>query len=231
QGCGIPASFREYTAALDPDGVYSWFLSLDRPRVEAPPDALVDQTEISLLATITDDDAVTIEWTQLDGPPATLSNADTDTLDVADLMPSEQYTFQVYVLDADNQWDLDEVVITTDEMLSSGSSSGGASSSTGAADSTGGGSGSADATGSTTGAGGESPDDTAGPPAEGSAGQATNAGEDAGQDTGTDDGAPAGDDGSSGCGCRSDEPTGPGGWAAWAGVLLAVRRPRARGPG
>lgn len=123
QGCGIPATFRQYEAALDPDGLYSWFLSLDRPQVVAPDDVLVDLPETSLSATITDDDPVTIAWTQLDGPAATLSSADTDTLDIGELLPDEQYTFEVYVLDADNQWDRDQVVVTTAKAFDEGGSS------------------------------------------------------------------------------------------------------------
>jgi MYXO-CTERM domain-containing protein len=130
QGCGIPATFRQYSAALDSDGVYSWFLSLDRPRVVAPDDVLVDVPEVSLPATITDDDAVTITWTQTGGPPATLAGTDTDTLEVTGLQPLQEYTFEIYVLDADDQWDLDEVVVTTDVLAPAGSSSGDASTST-----------------------------------------------------------------------------------------------------
>jgi hypothetical protein len=123
QGCGIPATFRQYDPALDADGVYSWFLSLDRPRVLAPADVLVDVPDVSLPAVITDDDAVTISWTQTGGPPATLGGADTDTLEVTGMQESQQYTFQVYVLDADEQWDLDEVVVTTDVFAVAGTGS------------------------------------------------------------------------------------------------------------
>ncbi len=139
QGCGVPATFRQYEAALDPDGLYSWFLSLDRPRVVAPDDVLVDLPQTSLSATITDDDPVTIAWAQLDGPAATLSDTDTDTLGVSDLLPDEQYTFEVYVLDADNQWDRDQVEVTTAKSLGEGGSSssdGGSTGDTGGASST-----------------------------------------------------------------------------------------------
>lgn len=133
QGCNIPATYRQYSAALDPDGVYSWFLSLDRPRVVAPDDLVVDEPMVSLPATITDDDPVTITWTQTGGPPATLADADTDTLEVTGLLPLEQYTFEVYVVDADEQWDLDEVIVTTDVLgpMGGSSSSGGGEASTG----------------------------------------------------------------------------------------------------
>ena len=155
QGCGIPATFRQYSAALDSDGVYSWFLSLDRPRVVAPDDLLVDVPEVSLPATITDDDAVTITWTQTSGPAATLASADTDTLEVTGLQPLEEYVFEVYVLDADDQWDRDEVIVTTGVFVPVGgsSSSGDASSgSSGDATTTSGGSGST-GTGTGTGSG------------------------------------------------------------------------------
>jgi len=125
QGCGIPATFRQYSAALDPDGVYSWFLSLDRPRVVAPDDLLVDEPEVSLPATITDDDPVTITWTQTGGPAVTLAADDTATLEVSGMVPLQEYTFEVYVLDADEQWDLDEVVVSTDVLFPGGSSSSG----------------------------------------------------------------------------------------------------------
>lgn len=248
QGCGIPATFREYSAALDSDGVYSWFLSLDRPRVEAPADMLVDQPEISLTATITDDDPVTIAWTQTGGPPVMLADADTDTLDVAGLAPSEQYTFQIYVVDADQQWDLDEVIVTTDSVLGGG----GSSSSGGGAESTDGGEGSSSSGpgpggttdgGATTSAGdgtasedgppsdttvaggttGDGPGDT-GPSAEGTTGGASGVGSEGGSE-GSGPGAADGGD-SSGCGCRSDSRSG-GSWA-WALVLLAARRRRSR---
>ena len=38
QGCGIAADCREYSAANDADGIYSWFLAIDRPEVVAPDD-------------------------------------------------------------------------------------------------------------------------------------------------------------------------------------------------
>lgn len=229
QGCGLAAPFREYSAALDSDGVYSWFLSLDRPGVVAPADLTIAAPEVSLAATITDDDVVTIEWTQTAGPPATLSNTTTDTLEVTDLAPSEVYVFEVYVLDADEQWNLDEVVVTTDVFPSGSSSSGGESSSSGdAAESTGGASGSTglDDAGTpgtgTTAAGG----DTTGTPGGSSEGAATSAG------SGTDDAtsSPGSDDGGgSGCACRAGRgPSGP--WWLGAVVLLAARRRRERAP-
>lgn len=248
QGCGIPATFREYEAALDPDGVYSWFLSLDRPGVTAPDDFMVDTFDTSLTATIIDDDPVTIEWTQTAGPAATLSNVDTDTLDVADLLPSEQYTFQIYVVDADNQWNLDEVTVSTAKMLGGGGSSssggGGGSSSSGGGAETEGVLTTSDGEGTTVGGGegttvggsdptvaddtldpgGEGPDDTQGPGpgGEGSGGSATSAG--AGTAMTDDSGGTAGaDDDGSGCSCTTTRPR-SGGWWAWALVLLAIRR-------
>ncbi|MEX1365593.1 MAG: hypothetical protein AB1Z98_20870 [Nannocystaceae bacterium] len=255
QGCGIPATFREYEAALDPDGVYSWFLSLDRPRVVAPDDLLVADPETSLTAVVTDDDAFTIEWTQTAGPAAVLGNADTETLDVSALLPGEQYTFQVYVLDADDQWDLDEVVVTTEAFGGGGSSSGGSSSSGGGSSGdTGSSSGrhgdSSDGGGATDGGGetrGEVGDTTDGgaPTGTSAAGSSTGDGppgptsgspEDgtgggatgAGSATEATDGRaddPAVDDGGGGCGCRTEAPPAAA-WWAWAPLLLGLRRRR-----
>jgi len=248
EGCAIPATFRAYEAALDPDGVYSWFLSLDRPMVVAPDDFVHDQLDASLTAVVTDDDAVTYAWTQTAGPAAILSNIDTDTLDVSDLLPSEQYTFQVYVVDDDGQWDVDEVIVSTAEMLGGGeeSSSGGeGSSSSGGGEATTG----SDATEGLTTGGGEGPgseggsltstsagggdstgaeggplDDTGGPGGEGSGGLATSAAPGGSSDE-TGGGPPGVDDGGAGCGCTTDRPV-PGGWWAWAVVVAAIRRRR-----
>jgi hypothetical protein len=127
QGCNIPATFRQYSAALDSDGVYSWFLSLDRPGVVAPDDVTIDVPMVSLPATITDDDAVTITWTQTAGPAAVLAAADTATLEVSGLDPMTEYAFEIYVVDSDGQWNLDDVIVTTEmfEPVGGSSSSGG----------------------------------------------------------------------------------------------------------
>ncbi len=102
--------------------------------VEAPADSMIDQPQTSLTAVVTDDDPIaTYEWTQTGGPPVTLNNADTDTLDVSDMATDESYTFQIFVVDADGQWDIDDVTVTTDPMFGGGESSdgGGESTSTG----------------------------------------------------------------------------------------------------
>jgi len=114
QGCGLDVNYREYSAALDADGVYTWFLGLDRPDVTAPDDVVLpgDQTATSLLATVVDDDAVTFEWTQTAGPPATLVVADQAQLELDDLAPLTDYEFEVYALDADGQWDRDTVAVS-----------------------------------------------------------------------------------------------------------------------
>ncbi len=126
QGCGIDIEFREYSAANDSDGVYSWFLSLDRPDVTAPDDLEVpgDGAEVDLTATIVDDDAVAFTWTQTDGDAVTLTNADGATVTLSGLQPESVYTFEVFALDADNQWDRDEVVVTVGEAPPPGTSSG-----------------------------------------------------------------------------------------------------------
>jgi len=123
QGCGITTDFRAYEAALDPDGVYSWFLSLDRPIVVAPDDVVLpgDTMATSLLATAIDDDAIDWTWTQVSGPAATLVVADQATLELDDLLPEQQYTFEVLGVDADGQWDRDEVTVTLLEAPIGGS--------------------------------------------------------------------------------------------------------------
>jgi hypothetical protein len=123
QGCGLDVNYHEYSAANDPDGVYSWFLGLDRPDVTAPEDVVLpgEQTSTSLLATVVDDDAITFEWTQTAGPPATLVVADQAQLELDDLEPLGAYTFEVYALDADGQWDRDTVDVTLLEAPVGGS--------------------------------------------------------------------------------------------------------------
>lgn len=253
QGCGIPATFRQYSAALDPDGVYSWFLSLDRPRAEAPEDLTIDAPEVSLTATITDLDAYTVEWSQLGGPPATLNGVNNETLDVSDLLEGEQYTFQVYVLDADDQWDYDEVIVTVDPFAGGGSSGSGSSGGGTTGDGGTTGVGSTGGKGDTTGFGGDDftgdgtgqptsggtsvgttttategdPDATAGPTtAGGSGGMATSAGPGTGDSGGETDDPGAGTD-DPGCSCRADGSS-PAGWSAWALLVLTLRRRRER---
>ncbi|MBC8070182.1 MAG: hypothetical protein IAG13_17745, partial [Deltaproteobacteria bacterium] len=125
QGCGIAADFRDYSAASDPDGIYSWFASLDRPDVAAPDDFEVsgDDGSTTITATVTDDDTITWTWTQTAGPAATLVDADTETLQVDDLAPLTQYTFEVLALDADGQWDRDEITIDVSAATVGGGSS------------------------------------------------------------------------------------------------------------
>ncbi|MBC8070904.1 MAG: hypothetical protein IAG13_21430, partial [Deltaproteobacteria bacterium] len=125
QGCGIAADFRDYSAASDPDGIYSWFASLDRPDVAVPDDFEVsgDDGSTTITATITDDDTITWTWTQTAGPAATLVDADTETLQVDDLAPMTQYTFEVLALDADGQWDRDEITVDVSAATVGGSSS------------------------------------------------------------------------------------------------------------
>ncbi len=116
QGCGFPAvNYYEYSAANDPDGIYSWFLTLDRPDVAAPDDFDVpgDDDATSITATLTDDDTVTWTWTQLSGPAVTLDDTDQPTVQISGLVELTQYEFEVVVLDADGQWDRDQITINT----------------------------------------------------------------------------------------------------------------------
>ncbi len=125
QGCGFDnLAFRDYSAASDPDGLYSWFLALDRPDVTASADVEVpgDGSEVEVFATTIDDDAITYTWTQIAGPAATLDGADGATVTVSDLMPLTAYTFEVLAVDADDQWDRDQVIVTVLEAPAGGSS-------------------------------------------------------------------------------------------------------------
>ena len=126
EGCGIPATFREYEAALDSDGVYSWFLSLDRPAATTPADYEVDTPDTSLTVYVADDDPIaTYEWTQVSGPAVTLMNTDQETLLVSDMAEETQYEFEVRVIDSDGQWDVDSTIVTTVEFGGVASSSDG----------------------------------------------------------------------------------------------------------
>ncbi len=94
-------------------GLYTWLQQYDLPEVSAGPDFSVtaDEGSFDIAAFITDDDAVTFEWTQTDGDPLTLSGEDTQTLTVSALVEGS-YDFRVFALDADDQYDEDTVTIT-----------------------------------------------------------------------------------------------------------------------
>ncbi len=122
------------TIPYEPD-IYTWLLQYDLPEVSAGPDFEVttDDDSFEILAFITDDDPVEFTWTQTAGDPLTLTDADTQTLTVSDLVEGE-YTFNVFALDADDQYDSDEVTITIVPGMGGGSESeseGSSSSSTG----------------------------------------------------------------------------------------------------
>lgn len=122
--------------ALDPYDIdlYTWLLAHDKPVVDAGPDveATTDDTLVQLQATTIDDDPVTYTWTQTSGPAVTLANANTDTLDVSGFDVG-QYTFEVLVVDADDQHDVDEVVLTVVDVPigTTGTTGGDASTSSG----------------------------------------------------------------------------------------------------
>lgn len=217
QACGsADVEFREYSAALDADGVYSWFLDLDRPVVVAPDDlgVLDDVGTLPLTAVVTDDDTVTFEWTQVSGPAATLADADQPTVQVSDLVADASYTFQVFVVDADQQWDLDEVTVdvtaapepgTTGTGGSTGSGSGGASSSDGGA---------SDSGTAAPGSSGSPPGETTGEVSGGSGSTGTGAGTTGADDTAGTDAGPGGgaasNSGGPGGGPGSGGPSGSG---------------------
>jgi MYXO-CTERM domain-containing protein len=259
EGCGYAVDYREYEAALDPDGVYSWFSSLDRPVVEAPADldVLDDVGTVALTAQVTDDDPVMWQWTQIAGPAATLGDEDSDTLQVSGLVADATYTFEVLAVDADQQWDVDDVTVsvTAAPEPETSSSSGGSSSDDAGLSSTTDGSSTTDpavpSTSDTTAAAGDSGDlpgdsdatsasndATTGMPA--TDGGAT-AGPGPGSDPGTtvsgsatdatDDGSTsdaADSDASGGCGCRTGTNGTPLPHAALLGLLVARLRRRRR---
>jgi|GEM_PF-1289841 len=111
------------TVAYDPD-LYTWLLQHDLPEVSAGPDltATTDDESVDIFAFITDDDPVAFTWTQTGGDPLTLTGADNQTLTVSDLVEGE-YTFHVFALDADDQWDEDDVTLTVVPGMGGGSES------------------------------------------------------------------------------------------------------------
>jgi hypothetical protein len=225
QGCDIDIEFTEYTAANDSDGIYSWFLGLDRPDVSAPDDLEVpgDGADVELTAIVVDDDAVAYTWTQLDGPAAVLADADAATVTLSGLAPLTAYTFEVFALDADNQWDRDQVVVsvleapvgTSGESGDSTAGSSGASSLDSGASNTLDDSGDATvATASATGsdATATSPDGTA------SAGSVSDTAA-----TGSDDSTGSSEtDPASGCACSSRDATRTPLWLLWMLPLIQL---------
>lgn len=241
QGCGFDVEFREYNAANDPDGIYSWFLGLDRPDVVAPDDVDVEPTQAQLTAVVTDDDAVMWTWTQTGGPEATLTNADQATVDLDDLQPLTDYTFEVLVVDVDGQWDRDEVTIHVGEAPAGSSSDGGTSETSGdTAGTTAGtgaeGTGAAD-TGDTGGTGGSSGGATAADSSGGATASATasaTAGSATGATGASDDGSSGtstggeggGEDDGGGCGCAAERRGAASAWLLAAFGLLGHGRRR-----
>ena len=222
QGCGIDIEFREYSSANDPDGIYSWFLSLDRPDVIAPDDLSVpgDGADLVLVATAVDDDAVAFTWTQIDGPAVTLQDADSDTVTISGLQPETVYTFEVYGLDADNQWDRDQVVVTVTEAPPPGTSGDGTASADGST-TAGSAEGSGDATG---GSGAGSASGSASATASGG-GNTGGAGEGTADGSGSSEGT-AGEQGDGGgCACDARGDTGRATWW-WLAALPCMRRRR-----
>ena len=102
------------TIDLDPNDItlYDWMLQYDLPEVSAGPDMEVSAAAgtITLSASVVDDDSVGFSWTQTGGSPLTLTNENTATLSVSDLQQGT-YTFEVFAVDSDGQYDSDEVVV------------------------------------------------------------------------------------------------------------------------
>lgn len=100
------------TVPYDVD-LYTWLQQFDLPEVSAGPDFSVteDEDSFDITAFITDDDAVSFEWTQTEGDLLTLAGENTQTLTVSALAEGT-YEFRVFALDADDQYDEDTVTIT-----------------------------------------------------------------------------------------------------------------------
>jgi predicted esterase len=109
---------------LDPYDVdlYTWLLAHDKPVVDAGPDVetTTDDALVQLQASALDDDPVTYAWTQTAGAAVTLANEATDTLDVSGFDVGE-YSFEVLVVDADDQHARDDVTLTIVEAPVGGS--------------------------------------------------------------------------------------------------------------
>ncbi len=115
--------------AYDPYDVdlYTWLLSIDKPTVDAGEDVVgaEDDEVIGLSATVEDEDAITWEWTQIEGAAVTLVGADTAAPGITGAVAGE-LAFRVRVVDADGQFAEDEVSVTVQE--GAGTSGGGGSS-------------------------------------------------------------------------------------------------------
>lgn len=241
------------TIPFAPD-LYTWLLEFDLPDVYAGPDITVTEDEMSfdLTAQVEDDDPVAFTWTQTAGPALTLTNDDTATVTVSNLAVGT-YTFRVFALDADNQYDEDFVSVEVvegpppDETSSSSSSTGGdettgdTEGSTGSTSTDGSSSTSAASTTSGSDTDSTSGGDDTGPTSGGAStsGSASASGSDSGQtsaSTASDTTTPGGDssggdtDGTGGAngggGCSTGGPT--SGAPLWMlGLLgLAIRRRR-----
>lgn len=242
--CGFETNWVQYDEVEQPDGAFGWLLDYDRPAIEAGEDVVIpgDVASFTLEATVVDDDATTVTWTQTGGPAVTLTEGGDGTVVITNFEYDAAYAFSAFVVDADNQWNEDTLEVTVEsEIVEVGSSSssssgdagetsGGTSSSTGS----GSGIGSTGLTGgSTTGSGGVS-SGTAGSTSEGDPGPLTSSSSGlaptstlgeagSGADSSTTDPQGEGDAAASSDGCRV------GGGSAWEGLfVLALGRLRRR---
>lgn len=246
--CGFETNWVQYDDMEYADGVYTWFLEHDRPGVDAGGPVTVpgDVDTATLTPTVIDDDAWTATWEQVDGPAVTMTPGMDGTLELTEFEYDATYTFRLFVVDADNQWDEDTVEVTIepeviDEGTSSSSSGGDDSTSTGADASTTSGDGSTDTSGGgepTTGASGNGGGSTSGN--DSTSGSASASGSEGGQSAsdssptgasasgdgstsqGDTDTEGSGQTGSSG-GCRTGG-TPPMGWLLLFGLGLVRRR-------
>ncbi len=170
--CGFETNWVQYDDAEYSDGVYTWLLEHDRPSIEAGEAVVVpgDVDSFTLTATVVDDDATTVTWTQTGGPEVTLTAGKDGSAEVTNFEYDATYAFNAFVVDADNQWNEDDVSVTVESEVVEGGSTGGE---------TGTGSSGTDDTGTTSTPGTTSGDGTTGE----STGSSSGAGTSGGMDT------------------------------------------------
>jgi len=141
--CGFETNWVQYDPMEYPDGVYTWLLEHDRPGVNAGGPLTVpgDVDTFTITPEVVDDDAWTATWEQLSGPAVTMTPGMDGSLELTEFQYDASYSFRVFVVDADNQWEEDTLdVIIEAEVVEGGetsSSSGGSSSGTSDGDSSG----------------------------------------------------------------------------------------------
>jgi MYXO-CTERM domain-containing protein len=114
--------------AYDPYDVdlYSWLLSIDKPDVDAGVDVVAseDDAAIALAATVEDDDPITWQWTQIAGAAVTIDGDDTATPTLTG-HTAGVVSLRVRALDADGQFDEDEITVTIESGQGGGATTDG----------------------------------------------------------------------------------------------------------